>query len=237
MHMNSKLTIKSLHKEFNTKEGSIIAINDISFDIKEGEIVAIVGPSGCGKSTLLNILAGLERQDSGTFSFDNDNPKIAYMLQTDALLPWKSVLDNATLGLEIRKELTNEAQERVKKLLKEYGLKDFIYKKASSLSGGMKQRVALIRSLAIKPDILLLDEPFCALDYCTRVTIEKDVHKIIKESNTTAIIITHDIEEALNMSDRIIVLTSRPSEVKSSYEPSASQYKMIYEKIWEDLNE
>ena len=235
--MNSKLTIKSLHKEFNTKEGSIIAINDISFDIKEGEIVAIVGPSGCGKSTLLNILAGLERQDSGTFSFDNDNPKIAYMLQTDALLPWKSVLDNATLGLEIRKELTNEAQERVKKLLKEYGLKDFIYKKASSLSGGMKQRVALIRSLAIKPDILLLDEPFCALDYCTRVTIEKDVHKIIKESNTTAIIITHDIEEALNMSDRIIVLTSRPSEVKSSYEPSASQYKMIYEKIWEDLNE
>ena len=235
--MNSKLTVKSLHKEFNTKEGSIIAINDISFDIKEGEIVAIVGPSGCGKSTLLNILAGLERQDSGTFSFDNDNPKIAYMLQTDALLPWKSVLDNATLGLEIRKELTNEAQERVKKILKEYGLKDFIYKKASSLSGGMKQRVALIRSLAIKPDILLLDEPFCALDYCTRVTIEKDVHKIIKESNTTAIIITHDIEEALNMSDRIIVLTSRPSEVKSSYEPSASQYKMIYEKIWEDLNE
>ncbi len=244
--MNYKLIVNNIHKEFDTKSGSIIAISDISFDVKAGEIVAIVGPSGCGKSTLLNIIAGLDNPNSGNYYFDTENPKIAYMLQTDALLPWKSVLDNSLIGLKIRKEINEEKISKVKNLLKEYGLKDFIDKKASVLSGGMKQRVALIRSLAIEPDILLLDEPFCALDYCTRLSIEKDVHKIIKDSNTTSIIITHDIEEALNMSDRIIVLTNRPSVIKKIYDlpfddninrRSLPNYETIYNSIWEDLNE
>lgn len=139
--MNYKLIVNNIHKEFDTKSGSIIAISDISFDVKAGEIVAIVGPSGCGKSTLLNIIAGLDNPNSGNYYFDTENPKIAYMLQTDALLPWKSVLDNSLIGLKIRKEINEEKINKVKNILKEYGLKDFIDKKASVLSGGMKQRV------------------------------------------------------------------------------------------------
>ncbi len=244
--MNKKLSVDHIHKEFNSKNSSLVAIEDISFSLNTGEIVAVVGPSGCGKSTLLNIIAGLDVQDNGSILFDNDNPKISYMLQTDALLPWKSVLDNSILGLRIKKELTCEKVEKIKTLLKEYGLKDFIDKKCSVLSGGMKQRVALIRSLAIEPDILLLDEPFCALDYCTRLSIVSDVHKILKHSNTTTIIITHDIEEALNIADRIIVLSSRPSTIKSEYilpfkdevsRRKSEKYEKIYNSIWEDLNE
>ena len=245
--MTNELVVNNLHKSFNTKDGDLVAIEDVSFSINEGEIVAIVGPSGCGKSTLLNIIAGLDTPDRGSCSFSLRDPKISYMLQTDALLPWKSVLDNALLGLEIRKEISCEKINIIKDLLIEYGLKDFINKKANTLSGGMKQRVALIRSLAIDPDILLLDEPFCALDYCTRTAIVSDVHRLLKESNTSAIIITHDIEEALNMADRIIVLSNRPSVIKSIYSLSFKNsgtdrrdekgYEETYKCIWEDLNE
>ena len=186
---------------------------------------------------------------SGTCEFDKENPTISYMLQNDALLPWRNVLDNACLGLELMHKKDNKSLEEVKKLLNEYGLQEFTDKKPSSLSGGMKQRVALIRSLAIKPDILLLDEPFSALDYYTRTTISEDVLKIIKKTNTSTIIITHDIAEALSLADRIIVLSKRPSVVKKIYEinfcdeenilkkRSLKKFSELYESIWRDLDE
>ena len=155
--MKKKLSIKNLNKVYKNNIDSITAIENISFDIYEGEIIGIVGTSGCGKSTLLNIISGLDNQTHGEIIWNIDNPRISYMLQNDALLPWRTVLDNATLGLELLNIKNNKNNEKVKTMLNEYGLKDFLYKKPKSLSGGMKQRVALIRALAINPDILLLD--------------------------------------------------------------------------------
>lgn len=246
--MKNKLSIKNLRKVFQTKEGELVAIDDVSFDLKEGEILAIVGTSGCGKSTLLNIIAGLDSASNGEYKTDTENPKISYMLQSDALLPWRNVLSNACLGLELEGKLDGDAKVRVEEMLKDYGLGDFLKQYPSGLSGGMKQRVALIRSLAIEPDIILLDEPFSALDYYTRVTISEDVHDMIKKSGTSAIIITHDIHEALSIGDRVIVLTSRPSKVKSIYEVDFSdvpsvlekrglpEFNELYKSIWGDLD-
>ncbi|HBA37772.1 MAG TPA: spermidine/putrescine ABC transporter ATP-binding protein [Firmicutes bacterium] len=247
--MNNKLSINNIKKIFQTKEGELCAIDDVSFDLRDGEILAIVGTSGCGKSTLLNIIAGLDSPTEGTLLAENDNPKISYMLQSDALLPWRNVLSNACLGLELERKLDSESKLRVEEMLKDYGLGDFLSQYPSGLSGGMKQRVALIRSLAIEPDILLLDEPFSALDYYTRVTISEDVHDMIKKSGTSAIIITHDIHEALSIGDRVIVLSSRPSKVKNIYEvdfkdvPSVLEkrglprFNELYKSIWGDLDE
>lgn len=246
--MEHKLTINNIRKVFFNNNVEVEAIHDISFDVNNGEIIAIVGTSGCGKSTLLNIISGLENATSGECIFDSDNPKISYMLQSDSLLSWKSVYDNACLGLELLKIDTNENRDYVKKLLKEYGLNEFIDKKPDCLSGGMRQRVALIRSLAIRPDILLLDEPFSALDYYTRITIANDVCNIVKKMKMTTILITHDIAEALSIADKIIVLSSRPSVVKKIYDVSFSDYGNIfekrslkefnelYEKIWRELD-
>ena len=246
--MNYKLSVKNINKEYKNKGGNTIAIKDISFNLKQGEIIAVIGTSGCGKSTLLNIISGLDKATSGICTFDKDNPIISYMLQSDALLPWRNVLDNACLGLELMHKKNKESIDYVKNLLKEYGLDEFIDKMPSSLSGGMKQRVALIRSLAIKPDILLLDEPFSALDYYTRIKISEDVYKILKQTNTSTIIITHDIAEALSISDRIVVLSKRPSIVKKIYEinfnetdilkkRTTSKFNELYECIWRDLDE
>lgn len=242
--MNYKLQLINIKKNYNSLE----AIKDISLNIKKGEIIAIVGKSGCGKSTLLNIISGLDKETSGKCIFDNDNPKIGYMLQTDALLPFRTILDNACIGLEINKTKTKENVNYVKKLLKDYGLLDFINTKPSSLSGGMRQRVALIRSLAIKPDILLLDEPFSALDYYTRITIADDVYKILKKTKTTTIIITHDIAEALSLGDRVLVLSDRPSTIKKEYDVpfknessskqkrSLKEFNELYEIIWREID-
>lgn len=242
------LTVENVSKEFDTKDGSILAIENINFDVKEGEIISIVGTSGCGKSTLLNIIAGLEDKTSGNIIFDSLEPRISYMLQNDALLPWKTVYENAILGLELLKIKDENSVEKTKKMIMEYGLTDFIDKKPVSLSGGMKQRVALIRSLAINPDLLLLDEPFSALDYYTRLTISEDVLNLIKKSGKSAIIITHDIQEALSLGDRVVVLSSRPSVVKNIYDVNLSGLTILekrksqvfmdlYEKIWRDLDD
>lgn len=248
MHMNNKLILNNIRKSFITSEGEILAIDDISLELRDGEILAIVGTSGCGKSTLLNIISGLDTATEGEVIFDSGNPKISYMLQSDALLPWRNVLDNATLGLELEKNKTAENVELVEDMLASYGLGEFMNAYPSSLSGGMKQRVALIRSLAIKPDVILLDEPFSALDYYTRITISKDVHDLIKSTGTTAIIITHDIQEALSLGDRVMVLSSRPSIVKNVYEVgfkdlptiqekrNACEFNALYDKIWSDLD-
>lgn len=207
----SILKVENINKTYQAKNGEIVALKDISFEVEEGEYVSIIGPSGCGKSTLLSIIAGLEQKTSGQISLDK---KIGYMLQKDNLLEWRTILNNVLFGLEVQKAKTKENKEYVLELLKKYGLYEFKDKYPNQLSGGMRQRVALIRTLAIKPKILLLDEAFSALDYQTRLMVTNDIYKILKNEEITAIMVTHDISEAISMSDRVIVLTERPATVK-----------------------
>ena len=247
--MQKLLEINNISKTFNTLNGEINAIKSISFDVNNEDFIAIVGSSGCGKSTLLNIISGLLEKTNGTIKFYKENPIIGYMLQEDALLPYLNILDNATLGLSLKKIKTKENIEYTKRLLETYGLKDFIHKYPKELSGGMKQRVALIRTLAIKPDILLLDEPFSALDYQSRLSVSEDVYNIIKKEKKTVIMITHEIAEAISLSDKIIVLSKRPSIVKKIYDikmenkstpinnRTCKEFSDYYDKIWRDLDE
>lgn len=190
--MKNILEVKNICKTYQAKNGEIEALKDINFKIEEGEYVSIIGSSGCGKSTLLSIIAGLENKTSGTTYI---NGKIGYMLQKDNLLEWRTVLNNVFLGLEIQKSNTPENKKYVIELLKKYGLYEFKDKYPNQLSGGMRQRVALIRTLAIKPKILLLDEAFSALDYQTRLMVTEDIYKILKNEGITALMVTHDISE------------------------------------------
>lgn len=215
--MNKILKVENVGKKYNTINGEIEAIKDISFDVNEGDFVALVGSSGCGKSTLLSILAGLDKQSVGNVNYYIDNPVIGYMLQEDALFPHYSILDNVLLGLKVQNKLNDKSKEYVLDLLKKYNLDNFIYKKPHELSGGMKQRVSLIRTLAIKPDILFLDEPFSALDFSTRLKVSDDVYKIIKDSKKTTIMVTHDIGEAISMANKVIVLSKSPALVNGVY--------------------
>lgn len=210
--MKKILEVKNICKTYQSQNGEIEALKNISFDINEGEYISIIGPSGCGKSTLLSIIAGLESKSSGKIYI---NGKIGYMLQKDNLLEWRTIYKNVLLGLEIQKENTQENREYVEELLKKYGLYEFKDKYPAQLSGGMRQRVALIRTLAIRPKILLLDEAFSALDYQTRLMVTEDIFKILKAENITALMVTHDISEAISMSDRVIVLSERPATVKA----------------------
>jgi len=245
---NDILVIENLTKIYHTKDGETLAIKDLNLNIKEGEFVAIVGPSGCGKSTLLSILCNLENKSDGNIIFPIQDLKLGYMLQEDTLFPWLNILDNSLLGLKIQKKLTKENKDNVLKLLETYGLKDFIKKYPNNLSGGMRQRVALIRTLATNPDILLLDEAFSALDYQTRLAVSDDVWKIIKKEKKTTIMITHDVAEAISMADRVIVLTSRPAKVKKIYNIEMSnisspinnrkcpEFSKYYDMIWKDID-
>ena len=190
------LNIKNLRKIYHTKKDEILAVDDFSFSLNEGDFVSIVGPSGCGKSTILSILCNLMDYSDGKISFLN-NSKIGYMLQEDSLFDFRTILNNCLIGLEINKELNDENKEYVLKLLKDYGLDKFKDKYPENLSGGMRQRVAFIRTLATKPDILLLDEPFSALDYQTRLMVSDDVYNIIKKEKKSAIMVTHDIAEGI----------------------------------------
>lgn len=244
--MNKILTINDLSKRFHTPEGEIEAIKNISFNVYENEIIGIVGSSGCGKSTLLNILAELEEKTGGQII--KNGHTFSYMLQSDALLPWLNVLDNACLGLEIKNIKTKENIEYVEKLLINFGLEQFLDAFPDSLSGGMRQRVALVRTLATKPDIILLDEPLSALDYVTRLTISDDIYKLLKSTNVTTILISHDIAECVSMCDRIIVLSKRPSIVKKIIKidlqdkklPSENRkdklFNHYYDLVWGDLD-
>lgn len=246
--MKTLLSIKNLKKIYHDLDGEVCAIGDVSIDVYDKELISIVGPSGCGKTSLLSILSNLEEKSDGIISFNKDNVKLGYMLQKDALFPWKTVLDNCLIGLEITHTLNNETKERVIKLLNTYGLGEFINKYPDSLSGGMKQRVALIRTLATDPDILLLDEPFSALDYVTRLTLSDDLYKIIKNEGKTAILVTHDLAEAISLSDRVVVLTKRPSTVKKIYDikltnqstpinnRKCKEFNTYYDEIWRDLD-
>jgi NitT/TauT family transport system ATP-binding protein len=227
--MNNILDIFHLKKIYHTKKEEVLAVEDFSFSVGRNEFVSIVGPSGCGKSTILSILAGSTDKSGGTI-YKADDVTFGYMLQDDCLLEFRTILDNCLLGLEIRHTLTEENKNYVLSLLEKYGLKDFIYHYPSSLSGGMRQRVALIRTLALKPDILLLDEPFSALDYQTRLQVSQDVLNIIKAEGKSAIMVTHNLEEALTMSDTVVVLSKRPSVIKNVYHTHFDEGLSILEK-------
>lgn len=244
--MKEVLRLKNVSKKYQAKNGEVEALKDISFNVKQGEFVSIIGPSGCGKSTLLSIIAGLEPKTEGTIEIDGST---GYMLQKDSLLEWRNIYNNVMFGLEIGHKKTKENEAYVIELLKKYGLYDFKNKYPTQLSGGMRQRAALIRTLAIKPNILLLDEAFSALDYQTRIMVTNDIYEILKNENITALIVTHDISEAISMSDRVIVLTKRPAIVKNIHtidfelenrnpincreSPKFSKY---FDTIWKELD-
>lgn len=243
--MNNILNIKNLRKIYHTEKEEILAVDNFSLELKKGEIVAIVGPSGCGKSTILNMIGDLISKSEGIIEF-NEKKNISYMLQEDALFPFRTVLKNCLIGLEIKNINNKENIEYVHKLLERYGLKDFTNSYPANLSGGMRQRVALIRTIATHPNLILLDEPFSALDFQSRITLTDDVYKIIKEENISAIMITHNIEEAASMADKVIVLSNRPSIIKNVYEtnindiPSENRKSKTFNDlcnlIWKDID-
>lgn len=244
---NKLLKINDLKKIYHTKDDDVLALESISFDVCENDFISIVGPSGCGKSTILSILAGLEKKTTGNIKFSKEL-SIGYMPQDDCLFFWKTILENCLIGLDVSGKLTEENKEYVLSLLKIYGLDEFKNMYPSSLSGGMRQRVALIRTLAMKPDILLLDEPMSALDAQSRMAIGDDIYKIIKNENKTVIMVTHDLAEAISMSDKVIVLSKRPAVVKNIYDielnnkstpinnRSSKNFSSYYEMIWRDLD-
>lgn len=242
------LEIKELSKNFLTKKQVICALKNINLEVEENDFLVLVGPSGCGKSTILSIIGGLEEKSSGKIKVFKKDLKVGYMFQEDTLFSWLNVLDNCLLGLKIKNKITKDDVKYVKYLLGKYGLSNFEKSYPKELSGGMRQRVALIRTLATKPDILLLDEPFSALDYQTRITVSNDVFKIIKEEKKTAIMVTHDINEAVSMGDKVAILSNRPSIIKNIYEikmdnktiPSENRnnpkFNYYYNLVWKDFD-
>lgn len=252
--MNPLLEVRDICLSYHSMSGEIAALSHISFDLMPGEFLAIVGPSGCGKSTLLNLISGLLKAEQGTILMEgipveSGDFRIGYMLQKDYLLEWRTVWKNVLLGLEIRKELTPDRLARIDRMLTTYGLDKFKYAHPSELSGGMRQRAALIRTLALNPALLLLDEPFSALDYQTRLQVSDDIGTILRRENRTAILVTHDISEAISMADRIVVLSARPAAIKrivpidlgiENRTPFASrnapEFKNYFNLIWKELN-
>ena len=225
--MEEILEIKNISKKYQHKNGETIAIENVNLKVKKGEFISIIGPSGCGKSTILSIIAGLEKKTEGEIyiegeQIDEISSKIGYMLQKDCLLEWRTIYDNVMFGLEIKKIKNKENIQYAEELLKKYGLYEFKDKFPNQLSGGMRQRVALIRTLAVRPKILLLDEAFSALDYQTRIKVTVDIYQILKKEKITTVMVTHDITEAISMSDRVIVLTKRPGTIIPPVEISVS---------------
>lgn len=210
------LSVRSLSHTYHTNSGETPALRDILFDLFPGEFAAIVGPSGCGKSTLLELIAGLIPIETGSLLYPacNKTPAIGYMLQKDHLLEHRTIYKNIILGLEIQHRLTEKNLEYVQKLMRQYGIADFASSYPRELSGGMRQRAALIRTLALKPEFLLLDEPFSALDYQTRLDVSDVIAKIIRQSGVTTLLVTHDLSEAISIADRIIVLGKRPGHIR-----------------------
>ena len=252
--MKKIIEVQNLSLTYHNKQGETLALNNIGFDIKPGEFVSIVGPSGCGKTTILSILSGLLTPSSGVVMVNNERPnpknyQCGYMFQRDNLLPWRTIEKNVLLGLEIQHRLTAKTKQYALNLLDKYGLTDFKRKRPDELSGGMRQRVALIRTLALNPSILLLDEPFSALDYQTRLNVCDDVARIIKEEKKTAILVTHDLQEAISMSDRILVLSKRPASIKSihttNFDKSLTPFEKrqtidaekLFNTLWEEIQD
>lgn len=252
--MTPILELRNINYSYHTPEGETKALADISFSLSPGEFTAVVGPSGCGKSTLLSLIAGLMRPESGEIFLDGapmteNSSKIGYMLQHDHLFEWRSVYRNVVLGLEISGTLTAETRLEAEQLLEQYGLLPFAHSRPSELSGGMRQRAALIRTLLLKPELLLLDEPFSALDYQTRLTVSDDIGQIIRSSGKTALLVTHDLSEAVSLSDRVAILSKRPASITRIVpitfalekdtplnRRNAPEFKNYFNEIWKELN-
>lgn len=237
---------------YQAPDGEVEALRQVDMDIAPGEFCSVVGPSGCGKSTLLSVISGLERLTSGTVEVDGaavcgPSDKIGLMPQRDQLFPWRTIRDNVTLGLSVLGKRTPENLAYADTLLRRYGLWDFARKRPAQLSGGMRQRCALIRTLAPDPKVLLLDEPFSALDYQTRLAVSSDIYRIIRREGKTALLVTHDISEAVSMSDRVFVLSRRPAVVKKTFDLSALRrldplqrrddpaFGAVFNAIWKEL--
>lgn len=244
--MNNVLEFKNVSMNFCIDNDSLEVLDDISFSVEDGEIVALIGPSGSGKSTILNLISKLITPSNGTINVHGD---IGYMFQKDHLFEWRTIYKNVILGLEIRKNLNQESLSKVDRMLELYGLSQFKNHYPRELSGGMRQRVALIRTLAISPSILLLDEPFAALDYQTKIKVSNDIYDIIKKEKKATIMVTHDISEAISMADRIIVLSNRPARIKAIHNINFNKdrtpisvrkddrFSMYFNKIWKELND
>lgn len=248
----SILNLKDVGLTYFSQNGETKALNNITFSIDKNDFVSIVGPSGCGKTTILSIISGLIKPTKGSVLFNNkpmdkNEIGIGYMFQKDELFEWRTILKNIYLGLEIQHKLTEANKQYINTLLKKYGLWEFRNRYPSELSGGMRQRVALIRTLATQPQILLLDEAFSALDYQTRLNVCDDVYKILKQENITSILVTHDLSEAISMSDKIIVLTKRPANILNIHTVNIDKSlsplqrresvagKELFDKIWREL--
>ena len=252
--MEHVLELKNISHSYHNTEGETPALKDLSYFLKKGEFISIVGPSGCGKSTLLSLIAGLLVPESGTILINGKQLKesttnIGYMLQRDHLFEWRTIYNNVILGLEIQHMLTARTRRKAHQLLEQYGLESFANARPSELSGGMRQRAALIRTLVLEPDLLLLDEPFSALDYQTRLTVGDDIGQIIKKEQKTAILVTHDLSEAISLGDRVIVLSERPATVQQTiplsfsleedtplHRRNAPEFKTYFNLIWKELN-
>lgn len=245
--MKNILELQNICHSYHSTDGETPALSHLSFSLKKGDFVSIVGPSGCGKSTLLSIISGLIPPESGNVYLLGSH--IGYMLQKDHLLEWRSVYRNVILGLEIQHKITSETHKKVHSLLKKYGLEAFENAKPSELSGGMRQRVALIRTLILEPDLLLLDEPFSALDYQTRLAVGDDIGQIIRSENKTAILVTHDLAEAISLGDQVFVLSDRPASLKRVIPISfpedkntpllrrnTPEFNDYFHTIWKELN-
>ena len=248
------VSIQNVSMKYQSPEGEIEAIKNISLDVAQGEFISIVGPSGSGKSTLLNIIAGLIKPSAGKVLVNNKEvtgptSMVGYMPQSDQLFEWRTIWQNIILGLEVQRKLNDENKAFVEKLIKDYGLYEFKDKYPSQLSGGMRQRAALIRTLAIKPEILLLDEAFSALDYQTRLIVSDEVKQIIQQENKTSLLVTHDLSEAISMADKVVILTKRPGTIKSAYNISltcdsktplgcreAPEFREYFNQIWKELD-
>lgn len=248
-----RIAIRQASMTYQSPDGEVEALRDVSFDVADGEFVSIVGPSGCGKSTLLSLIAGLERPSAGEVLLDGEpvtapSAKIGFMPQRDQLFAWRTIWSNVTLGLQVRRENTPERQARVRELLEQYDLADFAQKLPAQLSGGMRQRCALIRTLAADPKILLLDESFSALDYQTRLSVSADICRIIRQERKTALLVTHDISEAISMSDRVVVLSRRPAVIRAIHDLAplrglspmerrdSEAFRGFFNLIWKELD-
>ena len=247
--MKDILRMKNVGLTYHSRKGETVALENFDLTVYEGEFLGVVGPSGAGKTTLLSLLDGILKPTTGEITVDGknvSNANVGYMLQRDQLFNWRTVRKNVLLGLEIKGKISKEQEEYCDELLKKYGLSDFASRYPTELSGGMRQRVALIRTLVLNPRMILLDEPFSALDFQTRLSVGEDVRRIIKEEGLTAILVTHDISEAIALCDRVAVLTKRPASVKSIHDTGLSggtslekredeSFSAVFSTIWKEL--
>ena len=253
--MKRILELEHVHYAYHTPEGETPALTDLTFSVNAGEFLAIVGPSGCGKTTLLSLIAGLLTPEKGQIRIyqkplSESTTNIGYMLQHDELFEWRTIYQNVLLGLEIQHMLNASTRQHAHELLETYGLKQFENARPSELSGGMRQRAALIRTLVRKPDLLLLDEPFSALDYQTRLNVGDDIGQILRKEKKTAILVTHDLSEAISLADRVIILSRRPATIHQTIpiffdldndtplnRRDTPEFKSYFKLIWKEMNE